>query len=92
MRSTDEGDLGALPDCSMEEAAVYLGVSPTVVASLLDGGRLPSRLGPDGRRRRVSLRDLDAHRDDRFALRQRLAQEVRARRYAVPGDDDLLTG
>lgn len=86
-----EGDLDALPDCSLEEAAVYLGVSPTALARLVDAGRLPSRLGPDGRRRRVSLRDLDLHRDDRYALRQRLAQEVKARRYAVP-ESDLLTG
>lgn len=86
-----EGDLDALPDCSLQEAAVYLGVSPTALARLVDGGRLPSRLGPDGLRRRVSVRDLDLHREDRFDLRQRLAQEMRARRHATP-EPDLLTG
>lgn len=87
MDAERRGDLDYLPDCSLEEAAVYLGVSPTALARLVDGGRLPTRLGPDGRRRRVSVRDLDRHRDDRYALRQRLAGEARARRYPAPDGD-----
>ena len=86
-----EGDLDLLPDCGLSEAAVFLGISPTALARLLDAGRLPSHHGPDGHRRRVSLRDLERHRDDRYALRQRLAREVRDRRYAV-AEPDLVTG
>jgi len=69
-------------DVSIEEAAVELGMSPTAVIRLLESGQLPSHLGPDGRRRRVARADLVAHREQRFALRQQLVQEQRARRWA----------
>ncbi|MCU1603264.1 MAG: hypothetical protein JWO22_3973 [Frankiales bacterium] len=77
-----EKDLG--PDLSIEEAAVDLGMSPTAVISLLESGRLPSHLGPDGRRRRIRAADVAKHREDRFALRQVRVQEQRARRWADP--------
>jgi hypothetical protein len=78
-------------DVSIEQAAVELGMSPTAVIRLLESGQLPSHLGPDGRRRRLLPADLDAHRDDRFALRQQMVQEQRARRWAEPelSADDL---
>jgi excisionase family DNA binding protein len=69
-------------DLSIEEAAVELGMSPTAVIRLLETGQLPSHLGPDGRRRRIARSDLEAHRVARFALRQQLVQEQRARRWA----------
>lgn len=71
-------------DASIEQAAVVLGMSPTAVIQLLENGHLPSHLGPDGRRRRIRLADLEAHRDDRFKLRQQMVQEQRARRWADP--------
>lgn len=88
----NEEDRG--PDLSIEEAAVELGMSPTAVISLLENGQLPSHLGPDGRRRRILAADVERHREDRFALRQKRVQEERARRWAdpdaVPQDlDDL---
>ena len=76
-------------DCSLEEAAVVLGVSPAVLGRLLQSGQLPGHLGPDGRRGRVLRADLDAHRRDRFALRQRMVQEIRARRWVEPDPDEL---
>ena len=76
-----------MDDLSTDEAAVELGVSPSVVAQLLGGGQLPSHLAEDGRHRRVLLADLRAHRDQRFALRQRLVQEQRDRRWLQPEDD-----
>ena len=69
-------------DLTLAEAAVELGVSPTQVIKLIEGGQLPSHLGPDGRSRRIRRDDLGQHRDDRFALRQRMVQEQRARRWA----------
>jgi excisionase family DNA binding protein len=69
-------------DVSIEEAAVELGMSPSAVIRLLETGQLASHLGPDGRRRRVDRADLAEHRDDRFALRQRMVQEQRALRWA----------
>ena len=69
-------------DVSIEEAAVELGMSPTAVIHLLESGQLPSHLGADGRRRRVRRDDLTRHREDRFALRQQMVQEQRARRWA----------
>ena len=57
-------------------------MAPTAVIRLLESGQLPSHLGRDGRRRRISRADLDAHREQRFALRQQLVQEQRARRWA----------
>ena len=72
------------PDLSIEEAAVELGMSPTAVIALLENGQLPSHLGADGRRRRILASDVDKHRDDRFALRQKRVQEERARRWADP--------
>ena len=72
------------PDLSIEEAAVALGMSPTAVIFLLENGQLPSHLGADGRRRRVLAADIDKHRDERFALRQKRVQEDRARRWADP--------
>ncbi len=79
---SDEKDHG--PDLSIEEAAVHLGMSPTAVISLLESGQLPSHLGADGRRRRVRVADVEKHREDRFALRQKRVQEQRARRWADP--------
>ncbi|MCW2673679.1 MAG: hypothetical protein JWP14_2268 [Frankiales bacterium] len=77
-----EKDHGA--DLSIEQAAVELGMSPTAVRHLLESGQLPSHLGPDGRRRRVRLADVERHRTDRFDLRQKRVQEERARRWADP--------
>jgi len=79
-------------DCSLAEAAVALGVSPSVLDRLVQTGQLSAHLGPDGRRARVLLIDLETHRDDRFALRQRLVQEIRARRWAEPDPVDELVG
>ena len=82
-----------MDDLSIEEAAVELGMAPTAVIRLLESGQLPSHLGPDGRRRRIARADLDAHREERFALRQQLVQEQRARRWAEasgpPAPDDV---
>ncbi len=69
-------------DLSIEEASVELGMSPTAVIALLESGRLPAHLGPDGRRRRILRSDLDLHREDRFTVRQELVQAQRARRWA----------
>ena len=82
----DNGRVETIPgdDLSIEEAAVELGMSPTAVIALLENGRLPSHLGKDGRRRRILRRHLDEHRDDRFALRQQMVQEQRARLWAEP--------
>ena len=91
-------DVSTVEDLSIEEAAVELGMSPTAVIHLLESGQLPSHLGPDGRRRRIRPADLTTHREARFALRQQLVQEQRARRWADasgvpvgpdPGADDL---
>lgn len=82
-----ENDPG--PDLSIEEAAVELGMSPTAVIALLENGQLPSHLGPDGRRRRIRVEDVEKHREDRFALRQKRVQEQRARRWADPDARDL---
>lgn len=73
-----------IEDLSIEEAAVELGMSPTAVIQLLENGRLPSHLAPDGRRRRVLKSDLDIHREVRFNVRQKRVQEERARRWAEP--------
>ena len=73
-------------DLSIEEAAVELGMSPTAVIQLLENGQLPSHLGPDGRRRRIARADLQTHREQRFALRQQLVQEQRARRWSEASD------
>jgi excisionase family DNA binding protein len=73
-------------DLSIEEAAVELGMSPMAVIGLLEGGQLPSHLSPGGRSRRIARADLDAHRENRFALRQQLVQEQRARRWAESRD------
>ena len=77
------------PDCSLAEAAVVLGISPDSLVALLRCGRLPAHLGPDGRSQRILQRDLDSHRQDRFALRQRMVQEIRDRRWAEPDPDEL---
>lgn len=71
---------GVGDDISIEEAAVELGMSPTAVGKLLESGQLASHLGPDGRRRRITRADIEAHRDERFALHQQLLQERRALR------------
>ena len=76
-----------MDDVSIEEAAVELGMSPTAVIGLLESGRLPSHLGPDGRRRRVLRADLERHREERFNVRQQRVQEERARRWADPAAD-----
>jgi hypothetical protein len=73
---------GRVDDLSIEEAAVELGMSPTALISLLETGQLPSHLGPDGRRRRIAVKDLAEHREQRFALRQQMVQEQRALRWA----------
>ena len=73
-----------MDDVSIEEAAVDLGMSPTAVIALLESGKLPSHLGPDGRRRRILRADLARHRDERFNVRQARVQEERARRWAEP--------
>ena len=75
-------------DLSLEEAAVVLGVSPTVVIRLLES-QLPSHLSEDGRRRRVLRADLEIHREVRFNVRQQLVQDQRARRWAEPEHDEL---
>ena len=76
-----------MDDVSTDEAAVELGVSPAVVGQLLENGQLPSHLADDGRHRRVLRADLLAHRERRFALRQRMVQEQRDRRWLQPEDD-----
>ena len=80
--STSAGTMDPVDDVSIEEAAVVLGMSPTAVIHLLESGQLPSHLGPDGRRRRIDRADLEEHRDERFALRQQMAQEQRELRWA----------
>lgn len=90
----DEQRTARLPDLSIEDASVALGMAPTAVIRLLESGRLPSHLGPDGRRRRVARADIEAHRHERFALRQQMVQEQRARKWAdssgvAPGPDDV---
>lgn len=75
-------------DSSIEEAAVELGISPTEVIRLLESGQIPSHLGPDGRRRRILNADLEAHREQRFNLRQARVQEQRARRWAEQQEPD----
>jgi excisionase family DNA binding protein len=74
--------MAGVDDLSIEEAAVELGMSPTAVIRLLESGQLPSHLGPDGRRLRIARADLATHRQERFALRQQMEQEQRARRWA----------
>jgi hypothetical protein len=74
-------------DLDLAQAAVHLGMSPTALAELLDRGVVPSYLGRDGRHRRVTLADLEAHRDSRFALRQRLTQQARDRRHPSYGPE-----
>ncbi len=69
-------------DVSIEQAAVELGMSPTAVIRLLDSGQLPSHLGPDGRRLRISRVTLAEHREQRFTLRHQMVQEQRALRWA----------
>ena len=76
-------------DLSIEQAAVELGMSPTAVIRLLEGGQLASHLGPDGRRRRIRATDVEKHRTDRFDLRQKRVQEQRARQWADPELLDL---
>lgn len=71
-------------DLHQLEAAVHLGMSPAAFARLLDRGIVPSYLGRDGRHRRVTLAALEAHRDDRFALRQDLSQQARELRRPSP--------
>lgn len=81
-----------MPDDSDEDsslhqfdAAAHLGMSPAALTELLDRGQLPSHLGQDGRHRRVALADLEAHRDERFALRHDLTQQARQQRR--PADE-----
>ncbi len=71
-------------------AAEVLGVSPASVAALLDRGILPWFLGADGRHRRVSRAALESHREERFALRQRLAQARRSPLASAPEDSDTM--
>ncbi|GAC1440898.1 MAG: hypothetical protein NVSMB55_07240 [Mycobacteriales bacterium] len=72
----------------MAEAAAHIGMSPMSFAALLDRGAVPSYLGRDGRHRRVALADLEAHRDERFALRRLLAQQLRERRQPSCSPDN----
>jgi hypothetical protein len=76
MRAVEDRDL------TVVEAAVHLGMSPTSFAELLDRGVLPMSPG-----RRIALSALEAHRDERFAVRQQLAQQARARRRPSYGPD-----
>jgi excisionase family DNA binding protein len=78
----DDGDL------TVDEAAVVVGMSPTSFAALLDRGVVPSYLGRDGRHRRIRRADLEAHRDERFALRQQLAAQARERRQPPYSPDN----
>ena len=73
---------GDEPDVDLHQldAAVHLGMSPAAFALLLDRGIVPSYLGRDGRHRRVTLADLETHRDERFAFRQELSQQARQQR------------
>lgn len=80
-----------LEDVSIEEAAVELGMAPAAVIHLLESGRLPSHLGSDGRRRRVLAADLAIHREVRFNAQQRRVQERRARAWAEPEADELVS-
>ena len=81
----DDNDTELDLDLHQLEAAVHLGMSPAAFAFLLDRGIVPSYLGRDGRHRRVTLADLEAHREDRFALRQDLSQQARELRRPSPG-------
>lgn len=74
-------------DLHQREAAVHLGMSPVAFAELLDRGTVPSYLGRDGRHRRVTLADLESHREARFALRQQLAARARERRRPAGGPE-----
>lgn len=74
-------------DLDLAQASAHLGMSPTALALLLDRGVVPSYLGRDGRHRRIALADLEAHRDDRFALRQQLTQQARDRRQPTYGPE-----
>lgn len=79
--SGEDGDL------TVTEAAVQLGMSPAALAELLDRGTLASYLAADGRHRRVRKVDLEAHREQRFALRQQLSQQARERRRPTYGPE-----
>lgn len=74
-------------DLDLAQAAVHLGMSPAALALLLDRGVVPSYLGRDGRHRRIALADLEVHREQRFALRQQLTQQARARRHPTYGPE-----
>jgi hypothetical protein len=78
---TDDNDL------TLPEAAVHVGMSPAAFAELLDRGVVASYLGRDGRHRRVTLAALEEHRASRFALRQHLTQQARARRRPEYGPE-----
>ncbi|MCU1500233.1 MAG: hypothetical protein JWM47_4186 [Acidimicrobiales bacterium] len=80
-------DDGVDDDLTVFEAAVHVGMSPAAFAALLDRGVVASYLGRDGRHRRVALADLEAHREARFALRQQLTQQARARRHSTYGPE-----
>jgi hypothetical protein len=69
-------------DLTIVEAAVHLGMSPTSFAELLDRGVLPMSPG-----RRISLSALEAHRNERFEVRQQLAQSARERRRPSYGPE-----
>lgn len=69
-------------DLTVVEAAVHLGMSPASFAELLDRGVLPMSPG-----RRISLSALEAHRNERFAVRQELAQQARERRRRSYGPE-----
>lgn len=80
-RCDDAAVTHAEPDddvLSLAHAAEHLGVSPTVLARLLDTGALDWQPTDDVLVRTVRRADLEAHRDARFALQQELAQQARA--------------
>lgn len=87
MATRSEGDLDDGESVDLGRAAEFLGMSPTALARLLDSGALPWVPTRDVRIRRIRLVDLEAHREERFALRHRLAQQTRDRRVSVPGPD-----
>ncbi|MCW2726437.1 MAG: hypothetical protein JWN35_3358 [Frankiales bacterium] len=79
-------------DLDLPAAAAHLGMSPTAFAQLLDRGVVPSYVGDDGRHRRILLADLEAHRAERFALRQQLSQQARERRRPTYGPESTTAG
>jgi hypothetical protein len=91
-RGSSDTDAELRLDLDLPAAATHLGMSPSAFTQLLDRGVVPSYIGHDGRHRRILLADLEAHRDQRFALRQQLSQEARARRRPTYGPESRTAG